>query len=84
MYDSREKAALDLQSVLIDAREEGHEEGREEGFEQGLEIGEIKLIRTLQEILGEPMSAESDLANQGLEQLQAIAAELRERVLGRS
>jgi predicted transposase/invertase (TIGR01784 family) len=76
MYDSREKAALDLQSGLIDAREEG--------LEQGLEIGEIKLIRTLQEILGEPMSAESDLANRELEQLKAIAAELRERILRRS
>jgi len=88
MYDSREKAALDLQSGLIDAKEEGREEGLEEGLEkgreEGLEKGEIKLIRTLQEILGEPVSAESDLANHELEQLQSIAAELRDRILRRS
>lgn len=80
MYDSREKAALDLQSGLIDAKEEGREEGREAGREEG----EIKLIRTLQEILGEPVSAESDLANHNLEQLQSIAAELRNRILRRT
>jgi flagellar biosynthesis/type III secretory pathway protein FliH len=84
MYDSREKAALDLQSGLIDAKEEGREEGLEKGREEGLEKGEIKLIRTLQEILGEPVSAESDLANHELEQLQSIAAELRDRILRRS
>ena len=50
MYDSREKAALDFQSGLIDAKEEGREEG------------EIKLIRTLQEILGEPLTEEADFA----------------------
>jgi flagellar biosynthesis/type III secretory pathway protein FliH len=80
MYDSREKAALDLQSGLIDAKEEGREEGREEGLEKG----EIKLIRTLQEILGEPVSAESDFANHELERLQSIAAGLRDRILRRS
>ena len=92
MYDSREKAVLDLQSGLIDAKEEGREEGlekgREEGLEkgreEGLEKGEIKLIRTLQEILGEPVSAESDFANHELERLQSIAAGLRDRILRRS
>ena len=84
MYDSREKAALDLQSGLIDAKEEGREEGLEKGREEGLEKGEIKLIRTLQEILGEPVSAESDLANHELKQLQSIAAGLRDRILRRS
>ncbi len=72
MYDSREEAALDLLSA------------REEGLEEGLEQGEIKLIRTLQEILGEPVSAESDFANHELAQLQSIAAELRDRILRRS
>ena len=76
MYDSREKAALDLQSGLIDAREEGREEG--------LELGEIKLIRTLQEILGEPVTNESDLMSHSLEKLQAISADLRNRLLRRS
>ena len=39
MYDSREKGYLDWQSSIVDAREEGREKG------------EIKMIRTLQEIL---------------------------------
>ncbi|MEI7462488.1 MAG: hypothetical protein WCK15_24075, partial [Pirellula sp.] len=39
MYDAREKASLDIQSNLIDARQEGREEGREEGRQEGIEIG---------------------------------------------
>jgi predicted transposase/invertase (TIGR01784 family) len=84
MYDSREKAALDLQSGLIDAREAGVEEGLEKGLEKGELNGEIKLIKTLQEILGEPMSEESELRARTLDQLQALAADLRNRVLRRT
>jgi len=44
MYDAREKASLDIQSNLIDARQEGRQEGREEGRQEGrqegIEIGE--------------------------------------------
>ena len=44
MYDAREKASLDIQSNLIDARQEGRqegiEEGRQEGRQEGIEIGE--------------------------------------------
>ncbi|MEZ6090396.1 MAG: Rpn family recombination-promoting nuclease/putative transposase [Pirellulaceae bacterium] len=96
MYDSRAKAALDLQSGLIDAKEEGRiegreegrvegrEEGREEGRYEGREEGQIELIRTLQEILGEPVTEEKSLEGQTLEQLQAKAAALRNRILRRS
>ncbi|HBJ34672.1 MAG TPA: hypothetical protein DDZ51_07900, partial [Planctomycetaceae bacterium] len=76
MYDSREKAVRDLESGLIDAREEGFEKGREEG--------EIKLIRMLQEILGEPVSDENELRIHSLEQLHSLTADLRNRVLRRS
>ena len=92
MYDSREKAALDLQSSLIDAREEGLELGIEKGIElgvekgigKGLEVGQIELIQTLQEILGEPVSEVKALEGHALEQLQAQATELRNRIIRRS
>lgn len=83
MYDSREKAALDLESGLIDAKEEGIELGLVKGREEGREEGEVKLIRTLQEILGGPVSDEAEFESHTLEQLQAIAVELRSRILQR-
>lgn len=84
MYDSQEKAALDLLSNLIDAREEGLKKGLEKGREEGLEEGQIELIQTLQEILGEPVMEAKSLEGQSLQQLQAMSAELRSRVLRRS
>jgi flagellar biosynthesis/type III secretory pathway protein FliH len=84
MYDSREKAALDLESGLIDAREEGREQGREQGREEGEIKGEIKLIRTLQEILNVPLSEESELKDKSLDFLQQIAADLRTQLRNRS
>lgn len=75
-YEDRLKFLRDEEAKLVDAKEEGREEGREEG--------EIKLIRTLQEILREPVTAQSELSHHSLEQLQLIAEELRNRILGRS
>ena len=40
MYDAREKASLDIQSNLIDARHEGETIGREKGEAIGLAKGE--------------------------------------------
>ena len=67
MYDSQEKAAFDLLSNLIDAREEGRK--------IGLELGEVTLILTLQEILKEPVTDESEFENHSLAKLQAMSAE---------
>jgi hypothetical protein len=47
MYDSREKAILDCESNLIDAREEGRKENAAIGMEKGR-------IQLLQELLGGP------------------------------
>ena len=44
MYDAREKANLDIQSNLIDAKQEGHQEGRQEGIEIGEQRGEQRGI----------------------------------------
>lgn len=100
MYDTREKAIRDQQWILNAARreareeglkegrqegrQEGREEGRQEGREEGREEGEIKLIQTLQEILGTPVSDASSFQGQSLEHLQAIAAELRNRIQRRT
>ena len=80
MYDSREKGHLDWQSSIVDAREEG----REEGLEKGQEKGEIKLIRTLQEILNLPTSDDNEFEGKTLADLQAITASLRDQILKRS
>ena len=84
MYDSREKGYLDWQSSIADAREEGLEIGLEKGREEGLEKGEIKLIRTLQEILNIPTSDDSQFEGKSLVELQAITASLRDQILKRS
>ncbi len=76
MYDSLEKAILDYESNLIDAREEG----REEGEAIGIEKGRIQLLR---ELLGEPALSNQDLSEMSLERLQAttksLQSKLRER-----
>jgi hypothetical protein len=91
MYDTREKAIRDQQWVLNSACAHAREEGREEGEIRG-EIrgqikgettGEINMIQTLQEIIGMPVSNQTDLRSQSLEQLRLITAELRARILNR-
>ena len=83
MYDTREKALRDQQWLLNSARAEARAVGREEGREEGEIRGEIKLIQTLQEIFGAPISEEPSLRSQSLEQLRLITAELRARIQNR-
>ena len=92
MYDSREKGQLDWQASILDAEaeglekglkmglEKGREEGREEGLERGQEKGEIKLIRTLQDILSIPISEDSEFDGKTLVELQMITASLRDQI----
>jgi predicted transposase/invertase (TIGR01784 family) len=66
MYDQREKAQRDYEWMLAGAHEEGLEKGREEGLERGIEKGrqEGKLagrIQALQEVLGDPVTADEEL-----------------------
>ena len=84
MYDSREKAILDYESNLIDAREEGREEGRDEGREEGEAIGMEKgRIQLLQELLDGPSISQQELNIMSLEELQSttksLQSKLRER-----
>jgi hypothetical protein len=72
MYDTREKAIRDQQWILNAARREGREEG------------EIKLIQTLQEILGGPVSDAAVFQGRSLEQLRAMTEELRKKIQRRT
>jgi predicted transposase/invertase (TIGR01784 family) len=76
MYDTREKAIRDQQWILNAARREGLEIGREEG--------EIKLIQTLQEILGGPVSDAAVFQGRSLEQLRAMTEELSKKIQRRT
>ena len=84
MYDTREKAIRDQQWILNAARREAREEGREEGEIKGRKEGEIKLIQTLQEILGGPVSDAAVFHGRSLEQLRAMTEELRKKIQRRT
>lgn len=73
MYDAREKASLDIQSNLIDARKEGRQEGRQ----QGEAIGRVK---TYQELLGDRVALDEELSKMTLAELGAKVLELQERL----
>lgn len=88
MYDSREKAILDYESSLIDARQEGEAIGIEKGEAIGIEKGEAigiekGRIQLLQELLGGPALSTLELNAMSLEELTAtmmrLQSKLRER-----
>lgn len=79
MYDAREKAIRDQQWALNASFREGEIKGKIEGKIEG----EIKLIQTLQVILGESLFETPDLQGKTLEELQAITVELRTRIAKR-
>jgi flagellar biosynthesis/type III secretory pathway protein FliH len=93
MYDSREKAILDYESNLNEARElgreqgleEGREKGREEGLEQGEAIGiEKGRIQLLQELLGGPALSKQELSVMSLEELQTTTKSLQSKLRDRN
>ena len=63
--------------------EQGREQGREQGLEKGREMGReegllMGRIRTLQEVLRQPITPQQSLATLSLQQLQALAIQLQE------
>ena len=60
-----------------EGRQEGHREGRQDGRQEGIIQGEIRLIQTLQKILGTPVSEVSNFNHHSLEQLKALSQELQ-------
>ncbi len=87
MYDAREKALRDQQWALNAAHREGEIEGeikgKIEGKIEGEMKGEIKLIRTLEGILGLALSSVEDLQKLNLEALQMLTSNLQERARNR-
>lgn len=75
MYDATEKARRDRQWVINATRTEGEIKGEIKG--------EIRLIRTLEGLLGRVPTDESQLQTQKLEQLQRIATELQSQLRSR-
>ena len=75
MYDSKEKAIRDRQWALNQSRREGEIEGKIEC--------KIKLIRTLEEILGLPTSNAEDLQKLDLKSLQKLTSTLQDRARNR-
>ncbi|MCU0721513.1 MAG: Rpn family recombination-promoting nuclease/putative transposase, partial [Pirellula sp.] len=63
-------------SVADQLLSKGRQEGRQEGQEKGEKKGEIKLIRTLESILGVSGEA-TDLSDKSLEELQRITESLQ-------
>ena len=88
MYDATEIAIRDRQTAMNCVREEGEIKGRIEGRIEGKiegkiegEIkGEIKMIRRLQGLLNMPASGDEELQGLSLEQLEAIADDLQEKL----
>ena len=72
MYDAREKAMRDQQWALNAAHREGEIKG------------EIKLIRTLEGILGLALSNVEDLQKLHLEDLQKLTSTLQDRARNRT
>ncbi len=83
MYDAREKAIRDQQWALNAAHREGVLEGETKGKLEGKIEGEIRLIRTLEGILGLAFSKEAELQKQSLEELQKLTAVLQDKARNR-
>jgi predicted transposase YdaD len=93
MYDAREKASLDIQSNLIDARQEGREEGREEGRQEGrqegIELGEQRgklkaSIQIYEGLLGDSLTSENELKDLSIKTLESKVALLQKRLRDRT
>jgi flagellar biosynthesis/type III secretory pathway protein FliH len=81
MYDAREKASLDIQSNLIDARQEG----RQEGIEIGEQRGKLKAsVQIYEGLLGESVTSDIELNNQTIESLESLVTQLQKRLRNRT
>ena len=85
MYDAREKASLDIQSNLIDARHEGHQEGHQEGRQEGRQEGEsVGRVKAYQELLGDSIASDEELTQMTSEQLTCTILDLQTRLRERN
>ena len=89
MVDAREKASLDIQSNLIDARQEGRQEGIEIGEQRGEQRGDQRgklkaSIQIYEGLLGDSVTSESILSSRSTEELESMVANLQKRLRDRS
>ncbi|MCY2981309.1 MAG: hypothetical protein NTU79_21825 [Planctomycetota bacterium] len=85
MVDAREKASLDIQSNLIDARQEGRQEGIEIGEQRGDQRGKLKAsIQIYEGLLGDSVTSESILSSRSTEELESMVTNLQKRLRDRS
>jgi len=77
MYDAREKASLDIQSNLIDARQEG--------IKVGEQRGKLKAsIQIYEGLLGDSPTSEIDLKDLSMEELESKVTLLQKRLRDRT
>ena len=81
MYDAREKASLDIQSNLIDARQEGRQEGIRIGEQRGKLEASIQIYEGL---LGDSPTSESALKDLSMEELESRVTLLQKRLRDRT
>ncbi len=81
MYDAREKASLDIQSNLIDAKQEGIGIGEQRGEQRGKLIGSVQVFEGL---LEGPISPDELLSKKSIEDLAAMVTQLQKRLRDRT
>ena len=81
MYDAREKASLDIQSNLIDARQEG----RQEGIAIGEQRGKLKAsVQIYEQLLGDSLTSDGDLSDLTIDALESKVTQLQNRLRDRT
>jgi len=88
MYDAREKASLDIQSNLIDAKQAGRQEGIEIGEQRGIEIGEQRgkltgSVQIYEGLLGASVSPDDVLCKKSIEELVLLVTQLQKQLRDR-
>jgi predicted transposase/invertase (TIGR01784 family) len=81
MYDAREKANLDIESNLMDAKQEGIAIGEIRGEIRGKLKASILIYEGLLGIAG---TTEIDLNNRSIEELESMATQLQKRLRDRT
>ena len=85
MYDAREKANLDIQSNLIDAKQEGIAIGEQRGIEIGEQRGKLKgSIQICEGLLGTSVSSDETLNSKSIEELDVMVTQLQKRLRART
>jgi predicted transposase/invertase (TIGR01784 family) len=80
MYDARERAIQDREWEIDAAERRGRREGKIEGQIEG----EVRMVRTLQGLLGVAVAEERELRELTLDELRATTSDLQEKLRSRT